>query len=68
MTRYRSKFFQAIRLMDMLYVAPVMIIAGLFGKTLPMYLRVSLVSIGVFTIIFNTINYVDTYKYNQENI
>lgn len=50
----------------MLYVAPVMVIAGIFGTGLQPFIRVSLVILGISTTIFNAINYVDTYKYNKQ--
>ncbi len=50
----------------MLYVAPVMVIAGIFGTGLQPFIRVSLVILGISTTIFNAINYVDTYKFNQK--
>ena len=66
MKRYTSKGYQLIRIMDMLYVAPVMVIAGIFGTGLQPFIRVSLVILGISTTIFNAINYVDTYKFNQK--
>ncbi len=66
MERYTSKEFQGIRILDMIYVAPVMVIAGIFGTGLQPYIRVSLVILGISTAIFNAINYVDTYKYNKQ--
>ena len=67
MKRYQSKGYQTIRLVDVFYIAPIMIIAGLFGKNLHPVIRMSLIIIGVCTAIFNAINYVDTRKFNQGN-
>ncbi len=66
MERYRSKGFQLIRVIDAIYIGPVMIIGGIFGKTLHPFIRASLVAIGICTIIFNAINFADTEKFNKQ--
>ncbi len=66
MKRYTSKGYQGIRLVDVFYIAPIMILAGVFGKTLHPVIRVSLVVIGICTAIFNLNNYIETKKHLKD--
>lgn len=52
---------QTIRLIDVFFIAPVLVYAGTY-KELPNWLRISLVGIGVATFYYNGKNYLDNKK------
>lgn len=54
---------QNIRLVDVFFIAPVCVYAGVKAKELPMWIRVSLVGIGLATFYYNGKNYL----INKEN-
>jgi len=54
---------QNIRLIDVFVLAPIMIYAGTF-KTLPMWIRVSLIGMGVATAVYNGKNFLE----NKSNL
>jgi len=56
---------QNIRLIDVFVIAPVLIYAGTF-KTLPMWLRISLIGFGVATAVYNGKNFLEN-KNNLKN-
>ena len=55
---------QNIRLIDVFVIAPICIYAGTF-KTLPTWLRYSLITIGVATAYYNGKNYINNKKLNE---
>lgn len=48
---------QPVRLLDVVYVGPVMIYGGIMGKNLPAFVRWSLVGVGICTILYNGANF-----------
>lgn len=48
---------QAIRVIDVFVIAPICVYAGLKGKTLPKFIQLSLIVIGVSTFYYNGKNY-----------
>jgi len=48
---------QSVRWMDMVFVAPIMIYAGVKGEFKP-YVKFALIAIGSLTFLYNGINYV----------
>ncbi|PWG74043.1 hypothetical protein DF186_19935, partial [Enterococcus hirae] len=60
-TEYQKS--QYVRLIDVFFIAPVMIYAGTF-KTLPMWLRISLIGIGAATLYYNGKNYLINQRMN----
>lgn len=56
---------QNIRLVDVFILAPIMIYAGTF-KALPMWVRVSLIGMGVATAVYNAKNFLENKK-NLQN-
>jgi len=56
-----NKNTQAVRLVDVFIIGPILIYASTF-KTLPSYLRIALLLIGVATIIYNGNNYIKKNK------
>lgn len=48
---------QPVRLLDVIYVGPVMIYGGIMGKNLPAFVRWSLVGVGICTIVYNGANF-----------
>jgi len=48
---------QTIRLIDVFFIAPLLIYSGVQAKTLPMWIRASLVAVGAATAIYNGKNY-----------
>lgn len=48
---------QNIRIIDVVFIAPVCVYAGIKAKELPNWIRVSLVAIGVATFYYNGKNY-----------
>jgi|TARA_R100000149_G_C5824560_1_gene102513 uncharacterized membrane protein len=56
---------QNIRLIDVFVIAPICIYAGTF-KTLPTWLRYSLITIGVATAYYNGKNYINNKKLNEK--
>jgi hypothetical protein len=48
---------QAIRIIDIFVIAPICVYAGLKGKTLPKFIQLSLIIIGVSTFYYNGKNY-----------
>ena len=49
---------QNIRLIDVFVIGPVMIYAGTF-KTLPTWIRISLISLGACTVVYNAKNFLE---------
>jgi hypothetical protein len=47
----------AIRIIDIFVIAPICVYAGLKGKTLPKFIQLSLIVIGVSTFYYNGKNY-----------
>jgi hypothetical protein len=60
-TEVKKDNTQAIRLVDVFVIGPLLIYASTF-KTLPSYLRIALLLIGVATIIYNGNNYIKKNK------
>jgi|688.fasta_scaffold00928_6 hypothetical protein len=57
---------QNIRLIDVFFIAPVCVYAGIKGKELPKWIRISLVGIGLATFYYNGKNYlINKQKENQ---
>lgn len=56
---------QKVRLLDVFFVAPVLVYAGAKESNLPNWLRVSLVGIGVATFFYNGSNYLKHTKKND---
>lgn len=56
---------QTIRLIDVFFIGPAMIYAGTF-KTLPTWLRVTMVVTGACTIIYNANNYIKNIEQDAE--
>lgn len=54
---------QNIRLIDVFFIGPVMIYAGTF-KTLPTWVRISLIGLGACTVVYNAKNYLE----NKNNL
>lgn len=57
---------QNIRLIDVFVLAPIMIYAGTF-KALPMWVRVSLIGMGVATAVYNGKNFLENKSNLQKN-
>lgn len=58
---------QNIRLVDVFFIAPVCVYAGIKAKELPTWIRISLVGIGLATFYYNGKNYLIN-KRNEENM
>ncbi len=59
MTKYKSRTYQAIRIIDVAWIMPICIAAAVLGKGLPMWLRISLFMIGISTGFFNAKNFIE---------
>lgn len=57
---------QNIRLIDVFFIAPVCVYAGIKAKELPKWIRISLVGIGLATFYYNGKNYLINKKKEQE--
>lgn len=66
MEKIRQHYFlfdpQPVRILDVFYVAPVILYAGIKGKFNP-FVKYSLIAIGVGTLVYNGVNYLK----NNEN-
>jgi hypothetical protein len=66
MEKIRQHYFlfdpQPVRILDVFYVAPVILYAGIKGKFNP-FVKYSLIVIGVGTLVYNGVNYLK----NNEN-
>ena len=57
---------QNIRLIDVFVLAPIMVYAGTF-KTLPLWVRISLIGMGVATAVYNGKNFLQNKANLQQN-
>ncbi len=58
---------QNIRLIDVFFIAPVCVYAGIKAKELPNWIRISLVGIGIATFYYNGKNYLINKKNENKN-
>lgn len=59
---------QTIRLIDVFFIAPVCVYAGIKATTLPMWMRTSLVAIGIATAYYNGKNYLKNKTENTDAV
>ncbi len=57
-----GKYIQEIRIADVLFIAPVLIVTGIIYKLLPMPLRILLIFIGLATLVYNTKGFINHLK------
>ena len=53
---------QVVRVIDVVFIAPVMIYAGVTKSNLPIFVRISLALLGVATLFYNAQNYIKINK------